>query len=96
MEFVAAVTLAFLSAQITLCMCFFLFVLKQKMDEMPRPELFDFHGVSMTHYFTDNWENIQNFQARPDDILIATYPKAGQFTRTALFRFRSHFLNLLG
>ncbi|XP_018527241.1 cytosolic sulfotransferase 3 [Lates calcarifer] len=48
-----------------------------KMDLPPRPELFDFHGVSMTHYFTDNWENIQNFQARPDDILIATYPKAG-------------------
>ncbi|XP_040911322.1 cytosolic sulfotransferase 3-like [Toxotes jaculatrix] len=42
-----------------------------------RPELLDFHGVSMTHYFTDNWENIQNFQARPDDVLIATYPKAG-------------------
>uniref|UniRef100_A0A3P9DGT5 Sulfotransferase n=1 Tax=Maylandia zebra TaxID=106582 RepID=A0A3P9DGT5_9CICH len=42
-----------------------------------RPELFDFHGVSMTHYFTDNWENVQNFQVRPDDILIATYPKAG-------------------
>ncbi|KAM3617200.1 uncharacterized protein V6R79_003228 [Siganus canaliculatus] len=47
------------------------------MDLPPRPELFDFHGVSMTHYFTDNWENIQNFQAQPDDILIATYPKAG-------------------
>ncbi|KAM7003145.1 cytosolic sulfotransferase 3-like [Tautogolabrus adspersus] len=44
---------------------------------LPRPELFDFHGVSMSHYFTDNWENIQNFQARPDDIVIATYPKAG-------------------
>ncbi|XP_059902036.1 cytosolic sulfotransferase 3-like [Gadus macrocephalus] len=43
----------------------------------PRPNLFDFHGVSMVHYFTDNWEKIQNFQARPDDILIATYPKAG-------------------
>ncbi|XP_033483825.2 cytosolic sulfotransferase 3-like isoform X1 [Epinephelus lanceolatus] len=53
-----------------LCMCLFL-------ELPPRPELFDFHGVSMTHYFTDNWENIQNFQARPDDILIATYPKAG-------------------
>ncbi|XP_061580336.1 cytosolic sulfotransferase 3-like [Cololabis saira] len=42
-----------------------------------RPQLFDFHGVSMTHYVTNNWENVQNFQARPDDILIATYPKAG-------------------
>ncbi|XP_067448702.1 cytosolic sulfotransferase 3-like isoform X1 [Thunnus thynnus] len=48
-----------------------------KMDLSSRPELFDFHGVSMTHYFTDNWENIQKFQARPDDILIASYPKAG-------------------
>uniref|UniRef100_UPI0037E95AF5 cytosolic sulfotransferase 2-like n=1 Tax=Semicossyphus pulcher TaxID=241346 RepID=UPI0037E95AF5 len=47
------------------------------MDQQPRPTLFDFHGVPMTKYFTDNWENIQNFQARPDDILIATYPKAG-------------------
>ncbi|XP_041802667.1 cytosolic sulfotransferase 3-like [Chelmon rostratus] len=47
------------------------------MDLPSRPEQFDFHGVSMIHYFTDNWENIQNFQARPDDILIATYPKAG-------------------
>ncbi|XP_034551574.1 cytosolic sulfotransferase 3-like [Notolabrus celidotus] len=46
------------------------------MDSL-RPELIDFHGVSMSHYFTDNWENVQNFQARPDDILIATYPKAG-------------------
>ncbi|KAJ4934389.1 hypothetical protein JOQ06_007185 [Pogonophryne albipinna] len=43
----------------------------------PRPELFDFHGVPMVNFFTDNWDNIQNFQARPDDILIAAYPKAG-------------------
>lgn len=42
-----------------------------------RPELFDFHGVAMVHYFTDNWKNVQNFQARPDDILVVTYPKAG-------------------
>ena len=46
--------------------------------EFTRSVLFDFHGVQMTKYFTENWENIQNFQARPDDILIATYPKAGQ------------------
>ncbi|KAM9426172.1 cytosolic sulfotransferase 3-like [Pholidichthys leucotaenia] len=45
--------------------------------EPPRPKIFDFHGVAMTHYFTGNWDNVQNFQARPDDILIATYPKAG-------------------
>ncbi|XP_069580147.1 cytosolic sulfotransferase 3-like [Brachyistius frenatus] len=47
------------------------------MDSPFRPQLFDFHGVSMTHFFTNNWEDIQNFQARPDDILVATYPKAG-------------------
>ncbi|XP_063076622.1 cytosolic sulfotransferase 3-like [Engraulis encrasicolus] len=45
--------------------------------EFERPELFDFHGVSMTHYMTDNWEKVQNFKALPDDILVATYPKAG-------------------
>ncbi|MCI4381091.1 hypothetical protein PGIGA_G00247680 [Pangasianodon gigas] len=42
-----------------------------------RPELTDFEGISMVHYFTDEWEKVQKFQARPDDILIATYPKAG-------------------
>ncbi|XP_041860094.1 cytosolic sulfotransferase 3-like [Melanotaenia boesemani] len=47
------------------------------MELPPRPTLFDFHGVSMTSYFTDNWDNIQNFKARPDDIVIASYPKAG-------------------
>ncbi|XP_068199591.1 cytosolic sulfotransferase 1-like [Antennarius striatus] len=47
------------------------------MEFPPRPEIFDFHGVSMTQYFTRNWEKVQNFKARPDDILIATYPKAG-------------------
>ncbi|XP_020489887.1 cytosolic sulfotransferase 1 isoform X1 [Labrus bergylta] len=47
------------------------------MDSFSRPELFDFHGVSMIPSFTENWENIQNFQARPDDVLIASYPKAG-------------------
>lgn len=43
-----------------------------------RPELVDFHGVSMIDIFISDWENIQNFKARPDDILIATYPKAGR------------------
>ncbi|XP_024148943.1 cytosolic sulfotransferase 2 [Oryzias melastigma] len=47
------------------------------MEIPPRPALFDFHGVSMTKYFTENWDNIQDFKARPGDILIASYPKAG-------------------
>lgn len=49
-----------------------------KMDLTPWSELFDFHEVSMTHYCTDNWEKTQNFEVRPDSILIVTYPKAGQ------------------
>ncbi|CAK6957423.1 cytosolic sulfotransferase 2-like [Scomber scombrus] len=28
------------------------------MEQPPRPTLFDFHGVSMTKYFTDNWDNM--------------------------------------
>uniref|UniRef100_A0AAY4DBL3 Sulfotransferase n=1 Tax=Denticeps clupeoides TaxID=299321 RepID=A0AAY4DBL3_9TELE len=47
------------------------------MEACPRPELFDFCGVSMTSYFTKNWEKVQAFQARPDDIVIVTYPKSG-------------------
>ncbi|XP_017265267.1 cytosolic sulfotransferase 2-like [Kryptolebias marmoratus] len=47
------------------------------MEIPPRPTLFDFHGVPMTRYFTDNWENVQKFKARPDDIVLASYPKAG-------------------
>ncbi|NP_001132953.2 sulfotransferase family 1, cytosolic sulfotransferase 7 [Danio rerio] len=42
-----------------------------------RPEIFEFAGIPMISYFTKNWEKLKNFQARPDDILIATYPKAG-------------------
>lgn len=57
------------------------------MEKPPRPTLFDFHGVSMTKYFTKNWDNVQNFKARPDDIVIATYPKAGKYTKSQFFSY---------
>ncbi|XP_068196951.1 cytosolic sulfotransferase 2-like [Antennarius striatus] len=59
-----------------------------KINSPSRPELFDFHGIPLTRYFTDSWEKVQNFQARPDDILIVTYPKAGT-------TWVSHILDLL-
>lgn len=37
----------------------------------------DFHGVLMDKRFTKYWEDIETFLARPDDLLIVTYPKSG-------------------
>ncbi|XP_078509237.1 sulfotransferase 1 family member D1-like [Lissotriton helveticus] len=34
-------------------------------------------GVPFLKYFADGWAQVESFQARPDDLLICTYPKAG-------------------
>uniref|UniRef100_A0A8C0GTZ5 Sulfotransferase n=1 Tax=Chelonoidis abingdonii TaxID=106734 RepID=A0A8C0GTZ5_CHEAB len=35
------------------------------------------HGILLSQSTCNEWQRIQSFQARPDDLLICTYPKAG-------------------
>ncbi|KAM8939220.1 sulfotransferase 1B1-like [Pelodytes ibericus] len=40
-------------------------------------ELVSLRGVPMAKENAENWERVDQFQARSDDVIIATYPKAG-------------------
>ncbi|XP_078063823.1 sulfotransferase 1B1-like, partial [Mustelus asterias] len=42
-----------------------------------RPKLVPVQGVPMPDIFLENWAAVENFQAVTQDLLIATYPKAG-------------------
>ncbi|XP_004623203.1 sulfotransferase 1A1-like [Octodon degus] len=42
-----------------------------------RPPLAYVKGVPLIKYFEEAIEPLQSFQARPDDLLISTYPKSG-------------------
>uniref|UniRef100_A0A670JMJ6 Sulfotransferase n=2 Tax=Podarcis muralis TaxID=64176 RepID=A0A670JMJ6_PODMU len=51
----------------------------QGKDAQPegRPELGEVDGIPLAKATCQEWSRIQNFQAKPDDLLICTYPKAG-------------------
>nr|XP_033801510.1 sulfotransferase 1C1-like isoform X2 [Geotrypetes seraphini] len=42
-----------------------------------RPDMAKIKGIMLSKFSCENWEKIWSFQAHPDDLLIATYPKAG-------------------
>ncbi|KAM6094786.1 Sulfotransferase 1C1 [Chlamydotis macqueenii] len=44
---------------------------------MFRPELGEVEGILLTKMICSTWDQVWNFKARPDDLLIATYAKAG-------------------
>ncbi|NXN97041.1 ST1D1 Sulfotransferase, partial [Rhinopomastus cyanomelas] len=46
-------------------------------EDSLRQELGSLHGIPLYRTFIEGWPQVKAFQARPDDLLIATYPKSG-------------------
>ncbi|XP_055994929.1 sulfotransferase 1A1 [Sorex fumeus] len=49
----------------------------EKIHDVTRPPLEYVKGVPLIKYFAEAMGPLQSFQARPDDLLISTYPKSG-------------------
>ncbi|KAH1172429.1 hypothetical protein KIL84_008047 [Mauremys mutica] len=52
-------------------------VLQESQDVFHRFPLQLVHGIPLMEPIAQQWGPIEHFQARPDDLLISTYPKAG-------------------
>lgn len=48
------------------------------LKSIKRAELVEVDGVHLTDDTAENWDSLWHFKARPDDLLICTYPKAGR------------------
>lgn len=44
---------------------------------MFRQELVNVHGIPLFWTIAEAWSQVEGFEARPDDLLISTYPKSG-------------------
>ncbi|XP_068099940.1 sulfotransferase 1B1-like [Hyperolius riggenbachi] len=44
---------------------------------LDRPQMITVSGMPLPEPFAANWENVQRFQARDDDVLIITFPRSG-------------------
>ncbi|XP_054847636.1 sulfotransferase 1 family member D1-like [Eublepharis macularius] len=49
----------------------------EEADSVFRRPLVNVHGVPLFWSIAEEWAQVETFQARPDDLLIATYPKSG-------------------
>uniref|UniRef100_A0A674J3U0 Sulfotransferase n=2 Tax=Terrapene triunguis TaxID=2587831 RepID=A0A674J3U0_9SAUR len=47
------------------------------MEHLSRQELEVIHEIPLYRHFVEKWAQVESFQARPDDLLISTYPKSG-------------------
>ncbi|NWI22044.1 ST1D1 Sulfotransferase, partial [Crypturellus soui] len=48
-------------------------------EDIVREELGILHGMPIYKPFIKTWPQVEAFQARPDDLLICTYPKSGEW-----------------
>lgn len=44
---------------------------------VPQAEIGEVEGIPLTKTICSTWDQVWKFKARPDDLLIATYAKAG-------------------